>query len=186
MRALQRLFHERGGPNLASHVHILAQIQTLPRRVGQPQLDRLSRLSWHIPAHTPLVANIQPRWRVDMRLEAPRKVIEASLVTDFPLDQPAREVGYSVGDLVPGAMVFVGGRGWRRLTSLVVDDQRIQLDHLGMIVQGCHDGFPGDVGGEWGDGGEDRAFVHVDMNGVLRISLLMITREADVEQRESR
>lgn len=74
----------------------------------------------------------------------------------------ARQVGDFVGDQVPNAVEFLRGSLWRRLDGMAVDDQRIQVDHLDVVVEGCEDVLAGDGGRERGYGCEDGAFRHGD------------------------
>ena len=40
------------------------------------------------------------------------------------------------------------------------DDQWIEIDHLGMIMEGIEDGFAGDASWKWRDGRNTAAFRH--------------------------
>lgn len=72
----------------------------------------------------------------------------------------ARQVGDFVGDQVPDAVKFLRGGLRRRLDRMAVNDQRIQVDHLDVVVEGCEDVLAGDRGRESGYGCEDGAFGH--------------------------
>lgn len=92
-----------------------------------------------------------------MRLKAAGEVIEAGLVVHVASEHITWQVGDSVRQFVPDAVEFVRGCRGRRFAARIVDNQRVELDHLRVTVQRLHDGFPCDIRRERSDGSEDRS-----------------------------
>lgn len=145
MGALEGLLDEVSHDDVAAHIDVLSQVETLPGRIDQAELDRLARLTGHVAAHGPFIPNIKPRGSIDVCLQTAGKVIEAGLVIDIPLQYPARKVGDLIRQLIPDTVEFVRRRHRRRFAARVVDDERVELDHLGVIVKRLHGGFPHDI-----------------------------------------
>lgn len=68
-----------------------------------------------------------------MGLESDRPIEEACFVFDAAGN--AWQIRHLIGDLVPGAVVFIGRRIFVRRCRFEANDQRIQLDHDTMIMQ---------------------------------------------------
>lgn len=120
--------------------------------------------------------------------------MKACLVADLALY--AREVGYSVCHLLPYAVEeLVGGRISRSFNRVMLDDQRVQLNHLVVIVQHGYSQFPGDVGWQGSDVGEEGLFRHLDgiapatatmADSPIVILYVMTSMSIDADQNEGR
>lgn len=161
VRPPQRLLHEARRQDVAAHVDVLAQVQPFPGGSRDAQLDGLARLAGHVAADAPFLLDVEAGGRVDVRLQAAGQVVEAGLVRDVAGQQAAGQILHAVRQLVPDAVEFVGRRMGRRRAALEVDDQRVQLDHLAVFVEGAHHHLAGDVRRQRRDGREDAALVHL-------------------------
>lgn len=100
-----------------------------------------------------------------MRLEPVGQIVEAGGEVDGS-GVDSGDVGDFVGDGVPSAVEFFSGGVARRFDGVAVHDEGIEVDHLGVRVQGRQHGFAGDAGGEGCHGGEVGAFGHGCRGGI--------------------
>ena len=70
-----------------------------------------------------------------MSLQTSGKIVKAHVITDFALYQPAWKVLDLVGQLIPLAVKLLRGSSRGRLDRMALNDQRIEIDHLDMIVE---------------------------------------------------
>ena len=70
-----------------------------------------------------------------MGLEALSKVMEAHIVADFALCQSTWEILNFVGQLVPLAVILFSRSRRRSLDGVTLNDERIKVDHLKMIME---------------------------------------------------
>ena len=81
-----------------------------------------------------------------MCLQAVRQCFEDACVSDLSVGEATREIGDLVGDREPHAVLFICwsvGRSW---DDVPFNDQRIQVDHLGEVVEKVDHHLPGDAG----------------------------------------
>ena len=88
-----------------------------------------------------------------MGLKAVREVEETSAICDFAFD--SRKVGDPVGHRMPYTMELIRGRILGRLNLMMLYHQRIELNHLCVVVQHRDDELTGNIGGKWCDLGID-------------------------------
>ena len=155
----ESLLHEGNHHDVTLHVDIFSQPQSVFRH-PESQFLRLFGFPRETAAKGPAALDIKTQRSVAVCLDPVRKVVEAAGVGDFARGDTAGYVVDFVGDLVPGAVVFFGGRVAWRLDRVALDDERVEIDHLDVGVEGTHDTFACDPRRNRGDGGEDGSFGH--------------------------
>jgi hypothetical protein len=83
-----------------------------------------------------------------------RKIVKRSGVLDLTVVQSAREVGDAVGDGVPGTMSLVIWAVGGRVDGDAALDERVEVDHIEVVLEEGDGLGAADGGGEGGDGGE--------------------------------
>lgn len=96
-----------------------------------------------------------------MRLHASSEIVEAAEKGDMSGGQTAGEVVDFVGHGVPLAVncffgVGVGGR----FAGVALFDERVEVDHFGVAVEGLEDCCTGYAFGQGGQSGEGGSFEH--------------------------
>jgi hypothetical protein len=66
----------------------------------------------------------------------------------------------TVGEGIPYAVVFFGGGIWRRLDGMTLFDERVEINHFNVGIEGFEDGSSGYARGEWGNRCENGSFRH--------------------------
>lgn len=89
-----------------------------------------------------------------MRLQALGDVVEGAGVGDLARHDAAGQVGDLVREGVPHALLLLGQGVRRRRDGVPLDDERVEVDHLEVVVEEVEDGFAGEGGGEGGYGCE--------------------------------
>jgi hypothetical protein len=131
---LERLLDKSGHEYITPHVDIFTNVETGPRRI-EPQLDGLLRLSRERTADGPLVADIKTHRGIAMGLQAVGEVMECTGVGDLAGHDAAGQVGDLIGERVPGAIALVGRRMVWRNDGMALLDERVQVNHLDMVVE---------------------------------------------------
>ena len=101
-----------------------------------------------------------------MRLQPVGQIVEAGGEVDGARVDPG-DIGDFVGDGVPGAMEFFGGGVARGFDGVAIHHERVQVDHLGVRVQGREDRLAGDSRRKRGHGCEVGAFGHGCGGGLI-------------------
>lgn len=95
-----------------------------------------------------------------MGLDAARQVMKSSRVGDISGDDAAGQIRDLVGHAPPGAAALLGGGVRRRVDGVPLDDQRVQVDHLHVVVQEVDDDLARDARRQRRDGRERAALRH--------------------------
>lgn len=143
MRLLHRLLDKTRHDDVTPQINILPQIKPTQRRI-QPQLDGLLRLPGQAPADAPAIADVEPHGRVAVRLQALGDVVEGAGVGDLARHDAAGQVGDLVREGVPHALLLLGQGVRRRRDGVALDDERVEVDHLEVVVEEVEDGFAGE------------------------------------------
>lgn len=151
------LLDETGHEEITANLDVLAQIQALARG-SEAELDGLLGLSRQRAAQRPALADVGAHGGVAVRLQAVGPVLERGRVRQVRLD--ARHVADLVRHAPPDAVRLVGGRVRRRRDRVPLDHQRVQADHLGVVVQEVEHHLARDPRRQRRDGREGRAFRH--------------------------
>ena len=85
--------------------------------------------------------------------------MEDTSVSDFVGD--TGQVCDSVRHLVPGSIELVGWGRAGRLDRMMLDDKRIELYHLSVVMEQVESQLAGNLLRDGCNGGEERAFAHV-------------------------
>lgn len=111
----------------------------------------------------PLVAQVDAGGGVDMRLQAPRHVVEDALEVDLARRHLAHagNVLDPLGDLVPDGEELVCRRVLGRFDRVMFEDERVELDNLTVRVQHVYGELARDVRGQRGDVGVQRLPAHL-------------------------
>ncbi len=112
-----------------------------------------------------------------MRLDAVGQVVKGGGIFNLAGHEAAGEVRNLIRQTPPHAAgLFLGSvRGWR--DGVPLDDQRIQVDHLLVVVQEVDDDLARDARGQGRDGCECRALRH---GSFFAFSLFVLIPERDI------
>lgn len=117
----------------------LAQVQPLPRG-PDAELHGLGRLAGQVAVEAPALADVGAHGGVAVGLDAVGQVVEGGGVGDVSGDDAAGQVRDLVRHAPPGAALLLGRRVRRRRDRVPLDHQRVQVDHLHVVVQERDDG----------------------------------------------
>lgn len=119
----------------------------------------LLRLVWG--GHT------QPRRRIAVRLQPVGHVAKRARVRDVAREQVAGKVRDLVGKRVPDAGLLLGLGVGRRRDGVPLLDQRVEVDHLEVVVEEGDDDIARQAGRQGGDGCEGGAAEHFGGTGAV-------------------
>lgn len=142
----------------------LAEIQPLSRGT-KSYLDGLERLAGQGSTKTPALADIGTQGCVAVRLDAVGEVVEGGGIRNLAGHETAGKIGDLVGQAPPYAAGLLVGGMRRRRDGMALDDQRIQVDHLLVVMQEFDDDLAGDARRQRRDGRERRALRHGIVSG---------------------
>lgn len=148
------LLDEARHDDAAPQVDVLADVEARGGR-AEAQLGGLRGLSWHGAADGPLGPRFHAHGRVAVRLQAAREVVEGTRVRDGHVAR-----GQLVGERVPRAPELLLWRVRRRRDAVPLPDERVQVNHLDVVVEEGDGGLAGEPEGERRDGREEAAFGH--------------------------
>lgn len=157
MSPFERLLHKCRHEHVASHVDVFAEPEAISRS-AQTNFYGLLGLVGECASQRPFSLDVKAHGRIAMRLKAVDEVVEACLIRHLSRDKAAREIADFVCEGVPDAVEFFGRcfrRGFYRVTLF---DQRVEVYHFHMAVEGFDDCFTRDSGREWCYRGEDSSF----------------------------
>lgn len=155
MRFLQCLLHEGRHEYVAFHVDVFAQPQAMLWDT-QSYLHRFDGFVRQRSAHCPFALDVQPHGRITVGLQPIAEIVETGAIGDFARVHTAGQILDFVGHGVPNAMKFLGGSLCRRFDRMTFFDQRVQIDHLDMIMEtlqnnlSCYSGRKASKRGEYG------------------------------------
>lgn len=144
MGFLQRLLDEGGHDEVAPQLDVLAQVETLPRSTNT-QLDGLGRLARQVTIKAPALADISAHGGIAMGLHTIRQIIKSGRVGDVAGDDASGKIRDLVCHAPPHAPLLLGRRVRRRRDRVPLDHQRVQVDHLHVVVQELDYDFPRDA-----------------------------------------
>lgn len=133
MGILQRLLDEACHHEVTAELDILAEIQALSRGT-KSYLDGLKRLARQGSAKAPALADIGTQGCIAVRLDAVREVVEGGGIGNLAGHETAGKIGDLVGQAPPHAAGLLVGGMRRRRDGMSLDDQRIQVDHLLVVM----------------------------------------------------
>lgn len=124
-------------------------------------------LARQTPTDRPLSPDLEPHGGVAVCLHAPGHVVEGGAVGGGARGPVAGagDVLDLVGDGVPGAALLVGACVVRGVYSVALDDEGVEVDHAGVIVEEAEGHLSGDGRGEGRDARECGSFRH-DVGGM--------------------
>lgn len=126
--------------DVALDLNILAKIKPIRWRTERFETNfaLLRRFNTGlITSDAVLVSHVDVEWRIDVRLQTPRHVVETAVESDFarPDASHSRHKLNALCDLVPSAVELIGGCiPWSR-NRLVVKDQRIERNDFAVGVE---------------------------------------------------
>lgn len=152
--------HEAGHGDVAADLDIFTKIQAVDgdAEAGHADLGLVRGLDAGLVAvDAVLDADVDVHGGVGVCLQAPGHVVEAAVEGDLAgahLADAGDELD-ALGDLVPGGVVLVGGGVAGRLDGLVVEDEGVEGDDLGVGVEDVDGELAGDESRDGGDGRVD-------------------------------
>lgn len=159
MGVLKRPFDEASHHKVTAELDILAEIQPLSRGT-KPYLDGLERLTGQGSTEAPALADIGSQGCVAVRLDAVGEVVEGGGILNLAGHETARKIGDLISQAPPYAAGLLVGRMRGRRDGMPLDDQRIQVDHLLVVMQEFDDDLAWGARGQRRDGRERRALRH--------------------------
>lgn len=109
----------------------------------------------------------QTRRRIAVRLHPVGHVAKRARVRNIARQQVAREVRDLVGERVPDAGLLLGLGVGRRRDGVPLLDQRVEVDHLEVVVEEGDDDITRQAGRQGGDSCEGGAAEHFGGTGAV-------------------
>lgn len=106
----------------------------------------------------PFSFDVKAHGRIAMGLKAVDEVVEAGLICHLSRDEAAREIADFVCEGVPDAVEFFRGCFRRGFYRVSLFDQRVEVYHFHMAMEGLNDCFTRDSSGEGCYSREDSSF----------------------------
>ena len=157
-----RFAHEAGHGEVALHFDVFLEPEAL---FGEAEAEflGLAGFAGERAAKGPAAFHVEAHGGKDVGLEAVGEVVEAAHEGEGAGD--TGEVADFVGDGVPLAVGFFSAGCLWGADGVAVCDEGVEVDHLGVGVEGVEDGLAGDACGQRCDGGEMGLFRHGGRGG---------------------
>lgn len=165
--------------DVTANLDILAQVESVCgyAEPGHTDFGRLGRFDAGLVAvDFVLDPDVDVHGRVGVRLQAPGHIVEAAVEADLAGAHlaDAGDVLDALGDFVPCRVVLVGGGIAGRLDRLVVEDEGVEGDYLGVGVEDIDGELAGDEARDGGDGRVD-LFLTKHLCGLFVVTLLGVS-----------
>lgn len=157
MSLFERLLHKCRHEPVASHVDVFAEPEAIFRR-AETNLYGLLGLMGQCASQRPFSLDVKAHGRIAMRLKAVDEVVEAGLISHLSRDEAARKIADFVCEGVPDAVEFFRGCFRRGFYRVALFDQRVEVYHFHMAMEGFNDCFTRDSSREGCYSGEDGTF----------------------------
>lgn len=157
MSFFECLLHKCCHEHVTSHVDVFAKPKAIFRH-AQTNFYSLFGLMGECASQRPFPLDVKAHGRIAMCLKAVDEVVEAGLIRHPPRDEAAREIADFVCEGVPDTVEFFGGCFRRGFYRVALFDQRVEVYHFHMAMEGFDDCFTRDSSGERCYSGEDSSF----------------------------
>lgn len=166
-------FNKRHHGDVALEFDVLTEVQAIfgGAELFEANLDLLWGLAGLVALDAVLVAHVNVHGSINVRLQAPGHIVEASIELNLARAQltSARDVLNALGDLIPAGIVFIGGGVARCRDGLVLEDEGVDVDNFAVRVEEIDGELARDVARDGRDNGQGFPFAK-HLGGVAVVS----------------